>query len=110
MLAANRVAVERAGALMGLAAAARDAAAAERELSAAAGASRSPPPQDRGTAQTRAVQPAEPSTDLLQRASQVKDTLDLTIPAARTVGAIFGNGRCGGLERRADAGHGAPHQ
>lgn len=91
MLAANRVAVERVGALMGLAAAARDAAAAERELSAAAGASRSPPPLDRGAGQTRAVQPAEPSTDLLQRASQVKDTLDLTIPAARTVGAIFGS-------------------
>lgn len=91
MLAANRVAVERAGALMGLAAAARDAAAAERELSAAAGAYRSPPPQDRGAGQTRAVQPAQPGTDLLQRASQVKDTLDLTIPAARTVGAIFGS-------------------
>lgn len=91
MLAANRVAVERAGALMGLAAAARDAAAAERELSAAAGASRSPPPQDRGAGQTRAARPAEPNTDLLQRASQVKDTLDLTIPAARTVGAIFGS-------------------
>lgn len=91
MLAANRVAVERAGALVGLAAAARDAAAAERALSAAAGASRNPLPQYQGGGQTRAVQPAEPSTDLLQRASQVKDALDLTIPAARTVGTIFGS-------------------
>lgn len=85
MRMANKASAERMSILAELAGVARDAAAAERELSAAGGRFGHAQLSGSSADRNRAPSVVEPGTDLLQRASQVKDAVDLATPAAKAM-------------------------